>query len=81
MRFASSSYLNRIIGTFTPRVKYLEGEGTKRGQKIAEYSTDWNQPINVDKTVIQIFHSEVTIPPMDTAVIVVVIADADDQSQ
>jgi len=48
-----------------PMLKYLEEEGTRVCNNIAKYSRDWKQPINLSKTVVQVFHSQVTIPTFD----------------
>ncbi|CAM4925072.1 unnamed protein product, partial [Rotaria socialis] len=41
---------------------FLEEEGTKICNQIANYSKKWKQPVNVSKTVAQIFHSQVQNP-------------------
>ena len=48
-----------------PMIKFLEDEGTKVCNKIAQYSKKWKQPINISKTVVQIFHSQVQNPLVD----------------
>jgi hypothetical protein len=48
--------LQRSLQTLT---QYLEIEGTKICGKIAEYSNLWKQPINLRKSVAQIFYSQV----------------------
>ena len=48
-----------------PIIKFLEVEGTKVCNKIAQYSKKWKQPINISKTVVQIFHSQVQNPLVD----------------
>ena len=48
-----------------PMIKFLEDEGTKVCNKIAHYSKKWKQPINISKTVVQIFHSQVQNPIVD----------------
>lgn len=45
-----------------PMIKFLEEEGTKICNKIANYSRNWKQPINLSKTVVQVFHSQVQNP-------------------
>lgn len=45
-----------------PMIKFLEEEGTKICNKIASYSKKWKQPINITKTVVQVFHSQVQSP-------------------
>ncbi|CAF1269779.1 unnamed protein product [Rotaria sp. Silwood1] len=47
---------------FRPMLKFLEEEGTKICNKIANYSEKWKQPINLSKTVVQVFHSQVENP-------------------
>jgi hypothetical protein len=42
-----------------PMIKFLEEEGTRICNKIAAYSRKWKQPINLSKTVVQVFHSQV----------------------
>ena len=37
-------------------IKFLEEEGTKICNKIANYSKKWKQPVNFSKTVVQVFH-------------------------
>ena len=46
-------------------IKFLEDEGTKVCNKIAHYSKKWKRPINISKTVMQIFHSQVQNPIVD----------------
>ena len=48
-----------------PMIKFLADEGTKVCNKIAHYSKKWKQPINISKTVVQIFHSQVQNPLVD----------------
>jgi hypothetical protein len=50
---------------FGPLVRYLEIEGTKLCERIAKYSETWKQPINVEKTVAQVFYSQVKKPEVD----------------
>ena len=54
-----------ICGGIKPMIKFLEDEGTKVCNKIAQYSKKWKQPINISKTVEQIFHSQVQNPLVD----------------
>jgi len=51
-----------ICRRLKPMIKYLEEEGTRVCNNIAKYSRDWKQTINLSKTVVQVFHSQVTIP-------------------
>ena len=46
-------------------IKFLEDEGTKVCNKIAQYSKKWKQLINISKTVMKIFHSQVQNPLVD----------------
>ena len=43
-------------------IEYLEEEGTRICNNIAKYSRIWKQPINLSKTVVQVFHSQVEYP-------------------
>jgi hypothetical protein len=43
-------------------IQFLEEEGTRVCKEIANYSKRWKQPINLSKTVVQVFHSQVKIP-------------------
>ena len=43
-------------------IRYLKEEGTTVCGRIAQYSKDWKQPINVEKTVGQIFRSQIKRP-------------------
>jgi len=45
-----------------PMIKFLEEEGTRICKEIANYSKRWKQPINLNKTVVQVFHSQVQNP-------------------
>jgi hypothetical protein len=45
-------------------MEYLEKEGTKVCSRIAEYAKKWKQPINVVKTVGQIFHTQIERPQL-----------------
>jgi hypothetical protein len=50
---------------FPSLVKFLEIEGSKVCDRIAEYSCRWKQPINVGKSVAQIFYSQIKEPVVD----------------
>jgi hypothetical protein len=52
--------------SFPSLVQYLEIERTKVCDRIAKYSVRWNQPINVGKTVSQIYYSQVKKPVVNT---------------
>ena len=54
-----------IEKSFPPLVRYLEVEGTKVCDRIADYSCRWKKPINVGKTVAQIFYSQIRKPKVD----------------
>ncbi|CAF4558187.1 unnamed protein product [Rotaria socialis] len=43
-------------------ISYLEEEGTEVCRKIAAYAKKWKQPINVQKTVAQIFYKQIKRP-------------------
>jgi hypothetical protein len=45
-----------------PMVAYLTKEGTKVCNQISAYSKRWKQPINVSKTVAQLFYPQVKTP-------------------
>jgi hypothetical protein len=48
-----------------PMIEYLEQEGTKICNQIFEYSQKWKQPINISKTVAQLFYTQVKKPKVD----------------
>jgi hypothetical protein len=43
-------------------IEYLEREGTKICDQIFEYSKRWRQPINISKTVAQLFYTQIKKP-------------------
>jgi hypothetical protein len=45
-----------------PMIQYLEKEGTRVCNQVYAYSKKWKQPINVSKTVVQLFHTQVQRP-------------------
>ncbi len=45
-----------------PMIKFLEEEGTRVCNEIANYSKKWKQPINLSKSVVQVFHLQVQNP-------------------
>ena len=51
--------------SFPALVEYLELEGNNVCERIAHYSKLWKQPINVGKTVAQIFYSQIKKPVVD----------------
>ena len=46
-------------------IEHLEREGIKVCNRIAEYSKRWKQPVNVQKTVGQMFHSQIEKPKVE----------------
>ena len=48
-----------------PMIKFLEEEGSRVCNSIANYSKKWKQPINVAKTVAQVFHTQVRTPTVN----------------
>ena len=49
----------------SPLVQYLEDQENLISKRISDYSERWKQPINVDKTVIQLFHSQIKVRPIE----------------
>jgi hypothetical protein len=49
----------------SPMIDFLSQEGSRVCSKIAEYSKRWKQPINVSKTVAQLFYSQVKMPEVN----------------
>ncbi len=54
-----------IMKSFPFIVDYLEKEGTKVCDKIAEYAKRWKQPINVQKAAGQIFYTQIKRPEIN----------------
>ncbi len=54
-----------IQKSFPSLLHYLELEGSKVCDRIAEYSQRWKQPVNVGKTVAQLFYSQIRKPTID----------------
>ena len=48
-----------IMKNLAPMIQYLENEGTRIYNQVYVYSKKWKQPINVSKTVAQLFHTQV----------------------
>ena len=46
-------------------IEFLEKEGIRVCNSIANYSKKWTQPINLSKTVAQVFHSQVQTPAVN----------------
>jgi hypothetical protein len=53
-----------ITKKLAPMIRYLEEEGTRICNQVFAYSKKWKQPINVSKTVAQIFHTQVERPAL-----------------
>ena len=51
-----------ITKKLAPMLQYLETEGTRICNQVYAYSRKWKQPINVSKTVAQLFHTQVERP-------------------
>jgi hypothetical protein len=47
-----------------PMMKFLEQEGTEVSNKLYVYAKMWKQPINIAKSVYQVFHTQVTLRPL-----------------
>jgi hypothetical protein len=45
-------------------MQFLEREGTKVSNKFFGYAKMWKQPINISKSVYQVFHTQVTLRPL-----------------
>ena len=45
-----------------PMIEYLEQEGTRVCNRIFSYSKKWKQPINISKTVAQLFYTQIKKP-------------------
>jgi len=51
-----------ITKNLAPMIQYLENEGTRICNQVYAYSKKWKQPINISKTVVQLFHTQVDSP-------------------
>lgn len=51
-----------IQKNYQDMIKFIQSAGTRICQNLFQYSIKWKQPINVSKTVVQIFHSQVKKP-------------------
>ena len=51
-----------IMKNLAPIIQYLEKEGKRICNQVYAYSKKWKQPINVSKTVAQLFHTQVKKP-------------------
>ena len=54
-----------ITKKLSATVEFLEKEGSKICTRIAEYASKWKQPINVQKTVGQVFYSQIEKPKLN----------------
>jgi len=48
-----------------PMLQVLEKEGTEVCNELFQYSRKWKQPINITKTVYQVFHKQIKIRPLE----------------
>ena len=48
-----------FMKNLTPMIQYLEKKGTRICNQVYAYSKKWKPPINVSKTVAQLFHTQV----------------------
>ena len=53
-----------IMKRLDPMIQFLEKEGSRVCDQIHAYSIKWKQPINISKTVAQIFQSQVRRPQL-----------------
>ena len=51
-----------IMKKLHPMIQYLEIEGNRICDQIFKYSIKWKQPINIFKTVVQLFHTQISRP-------------------
>ena len=56
-----------IMKNLAPMIQYLENEGTRICNQVYAYSKKWKQPINVSKTVAQLFHTQVKRPVINVS--------------
>ena len=54
-----------IMRALSPMKEYLEKEGTQVCRSLAEYAKKWKQPINVQKTVGQLFYTQIEQPKIE----------------
>ena len=54
-----------IMRALSPMTEYLEKEGTQVCRRLAEYAKKWKQPINVQKTVGQLFYTQIEQPKIE----------------
>ena len=54
-----------ITKKIAPMVEFLEKEGSRVCDKIFAYSKKWKQPINISKTVTQLFYTQVKKPVVE----------------
>ncbi len=71
--FSTHLYADDLCTLITPpiqkkfgkMIKFINEAGSRVCQKLSEYSRKWKQPINISKTVVQIFHSQVKRPQVE----------------
>jgi hypothetical protein len=51
-----------VQNDYNEMLNFIMTAGSRICQKIVDYSLRWKQPINVNKTVFQIFHTQVRVP-------------------
>jgi hypothetical protein len=54
-----------IIRNLSARIDYLGKEGTTVSSRIIDYAKKWKQSINVQKTVAQVFYSQIKQPKIN----------------
>ena len=54
-----------IMKKLCPMIEYLEKEGTRICEQVFKYSKKWKQPINISKTVVQLFHTQIRRPTLN----------------
>ena len=54
-----------IQKNYRDMLKFIDKTGTKICENLFEYSCRWKQPININKTVYQVFHTQVKKPQVE----------------
>ena len=54
-----------IMKSLSRMMEYMEQEGTRICHSLVEYSKKWKQPINVQKTVGQLFYTQIEQPKIE----------------
>ncbi|CAM4774363.1 unnamed protein product [Rotaria magnacalcarata] len=57
-----------IMKSLDSMIEYLEKEGTRVCNQFFLYSKKWKQPLNVSKTVVQLFHTQVKRPVVSVTI-------------